>query len=259
MRFFDTHAHIGLMACDEIERLIIIKKAQHHGVEAIMSVCNNISAFDAIYKQLVHNKSVYFAVGMSPTEVEHQESGWEETLVNRLKLPKVIAIGETGLDYLKKTGSRAAQIELLIKQLTLADKYNLPIIIHNRDGDEDLLDILQSHMPRCGGVSHCFSSDYALAYRATQLFDNLYLSFAGNLTWKTSRELHEVAVRIPIERMLVESESPFMKPAIYRDKRTQPHYIHATVEYLAALRGQPDEIIAEILFKNACHLFNLSL
>lgn len=259
MRFFDTHAHLSLITDDPIDRLILIKTARRHGVKAIINVCNNLVDFDKAYSELVQVDGVYFAAGVSPTEVERQDAEWENDLDARLKLPRVIALGETGLDYFKKSGCRSSQIELFIKQLGLADKHNLPVIIHNRDSDKDLLDILQSHLPQRGGVLHCFSGDYALAYKATQLFDNLYLSFAGNLTWRTSRKLHEVAVRIPIERVIVESESPFMKPTIYRNKRTQPSHIHATVEYLAALRGEPDEEIAEILFKNACHLFQLSL
>jgi TatD DNase family protein len=259
MRYFDTHAHIGLITGDPIERLIVLKEAQRAKVEAIVSVCNNLTDFKEIYQQLSSSPNLYFACGISPTEVEHQGKEWHEQLEEMLQWPKVVAVGETGLDYVKKNGSRSGQIELFIQHLQLAEKRNKPAIIHNRNASEDILDVLSSYMPSKGAVLHCFCEDLSFARRALSKLDGLYISFAGNLTWKSSHNLHKAALSLPLERILIESESPFMKPSAYHDQRTKPAFIHSTVEFLAQLREQPVESVASAVFENAQQFFQLEL
>ncbi|NIZ40695.1 TatD family hydrolase [Entomospira entomophila] len=259
MRFFDTHAHIGLIVEDTIERLIILKSAKHAKVDAIMSICNNLVDFKKLYKELSDSSNLFFAAGISPTEIEHKSRDWQEQLEEILTWNKVVAVGETGLDYMKKTGSRDQQIELFIKHLQLADRSNKPAIIHNRDANDDILDVLGSYMPKQGAVLHCFCEDPAFAQEAISRFDNLYISFAGNLTWRNSYNLHKSAILLPLNRILVETESPFMKPTMYKDVRTKPEFIHTTVEYLAGLRNESVEYVAETLFENAERFFQVSI
>lgn len=256
-RFFDTHAHIGLITKDPIERLIILKSAKHAHVEAIISICNNLMDTKEVYNQLSTTSNLFFAVGISPIEIEHMHKNWLEQLDEIVSWPKVVAIGETGLDYVKRTGSRNQQIELFIKHLQIADKVDKPVIIHNRSANEDILNILESYMPKKGAVLHCFCETEEFAYEALKKFNNLYISFAGNLTWKTSYHLHKIAREIPLNRILVESESPFMRPNMYRDQRTKPEFIHNTVEFLAELRNQSIEIVSEQLFKNSEDFFQI--
>lgn len=259
MRYFDTHAHLGLIIEDPIEQLIVTQEAKRDGVAAIISICNNLIDFFEVHKNLSSASNVYFSVGVSPSEVERPGKDWELQIEQGVKMERVVAIGETGLDYFRKFGDKSSQIELFIKHLKLAEKFNLPAIIHNREAGKDILDILKSRWPARGAALHCFCEDWPFAQEALEAFDNLYISFAGNITCKTAKKLQEAAVRMPMERMLVESEAPFMIPQAYRGKRNKPSYIHATVEFIAELRGESVERTAQILFDNACRFFNLNL
>ncbi|KGE73627.1 TatD family hydrolase [Spirochaeta lutea] len=255
MKLFDTHAHIGLIHEDPIEQLIITQEARQQGVEGIISICNNLHDFFVVYENLRTATHVYHAVGVSPSEVQNPGIDWEAKIDSGVKQERVVAIGETGLDYYRKFGNKNSQIELFIRQLEIADKYNLPVIIHNRDAGKDILDILSTRRPTRGGVLHCYSEDWEFAKKAIDL--GMYISFAGNATYRNARNLHETAKNIPIEQLVIESESPFMVPAEYRGKRNRPSYLHSTAEYLASLRGLDPEEFAEQTFLNAKRLFQL--
>ena len=147
--------------------------------------------------------------------------------------------------------------ELFIAQLELAESYNLPVIIHNRKAGHDIKEILKSKMPSRGGVLHCFSEDWEFASKMLENHDNLYFSFAGNLTYKNARNLHETVRNLPMERILIESESPFIPPAEFRDKRNKPAYMPSTASCLATLREEDEEEVTEALWQNACRLFGV--
>lgn len=259
MNYFDTHAHLGLIVEDAIDQMIITGEAKRDGVLAILSVCNNLKDFSTVYKNLNLAKNVYYSVGISPLEAENVPRTFESMMEENLKLDRVVAVGETGLDY-NKGINKNRQIELFIKHLELASKFNLPAVIHNREAGKDLLEILKSLMPSKGVVFHCFSENLAFAEEAMALAPNVYISFAGNVTYKNAKHLQEAAYHIPLDRMVVESESPFMIPTEYRDKkRTKPSYIHSTVNFIARLRDQDEELVAKSCFDNASKVFNLSL
>lgn len=255
MRLFDTHAHLGLIHEDSIEQFIIAQEARQAGVEAIVSISNNLHDFFIIHNNLKSAHHVYHAVGVSPSEVQNPGLNWESQIEKGVSLDRVIALGETGLDYYKKFGDKNSQIELFIKQLDLARKYDLPVIIHNREAGNDLLDILRERLPPKGGVLHCYGEDWAFAKKALDL--KLFISFAGNVTYRNARNLHETARNIPLDRMVIESESPFMVPSEYRGKRNKPSYLHSTLEFLADLRNMAPEELSTVLWNNACNLFNL--
>ncbi len=255
MRLFDTHAHIGLIHEDPIEQFIITQEAKQAGVEAIISISNNLHDFFIIHQNLKSAHNIYHAVGVSPSEVQNPGLNWEEQIEKGLTLENVVAVGETGLDYFRRFGDKNSQIELFINQLEIARKHSLPVIIHNREAGADVLDILRERIPPKGGVLHCYSEDWPYAKKALEL--NLYLSFAGNVTYRNARNLHDTARNIPLERMVIESESPFMVPSEYRGKRNKPSYLHSTLEFLADLRGIDPEELAIITTKNACSLFGI--
>ncbi|THB68031.1 MAG: YchF/TatD family DNA exonuclease [Spirochaetaceae bacterium] len=257
MRLFDTHAHIGLIHDDPIEQLIIAQESKQDNIEGILSICNNLRDFFAVYDNLKTASNVYFAVGVSPSEVTNPGRDWEDLIEKGAAMDKVVAIGEAGLDYFKKYGDRTSQIELFIRQLEIADRLRLPIVIHNREAGSDLLEILREKIPNKGGVLHCYSEDWEFAKKALDL--NLYISFAGNVTYRNARTLHETAVNMPLDRMVVESESPFMVPAQHRGQRNKPSYMLDTIRFLADLREMPVEELADILFQNSCRLFDLNL
>lgn len=256
MRYFDTHAHIGLIFDDPIEQLISVQEAKAAGVVKLISICNNILDFQQVYSNLKSAAHVYHAVGVSPSEVQHPGKDWKEKVEEAVKLPRVVAIGEIGLDYFHKFGDKRSQIELFIEQLELAARLDLPVIIHNREAGRDVLDILRDRLPAKGGVLHCYSEDASYAERALEL--NLYFSFAGNLTYRNARNLHDTALMLPLERILIESESPFMVPAEYRGKRNKPSYLPSTAKFLAELLERDEEEVANAVYDNAMRFFGLS-
>ncbi len=256
MKLFDSHAHIGLIHEDPIEQLIVVQEAKQEQVEGILSICNNLYDFFQIYENLKTASHVYHSVGVSPSEVMNPGRDWESKIEEGTKLGRVVAIGETGLDYYRKFGNRDAQIELFIRQLELAQRLNFPVVIHNRDAGKDVLEILKEKLPSRGGVLHCYSEDWAYAQEALEL--NLYISFAGNVTYRNARNLHETAKKMPLDRMLIESESPFMVPATYRGQRNKPAYLKETARFIAELREQPLEEVTEQIYANTVKLFGLN-
>ncbi len=256
MQFFDTHAHIGLITEDPIEQLIIVQEAKQEGVSDVVSISSNLRDFHQIYQNLKTENQVWHSVGISPSEVGHPGEDWEALITEATRLDRVVAIGEIGLDYYRKFGDRDSQVELFINQLDLASKLNLPVIIHNREAGKDVLEILRERLPERGGVLHCYSEDADYSRRALQL--NLWISFAGNVTYRNARNLHDTARAMPIERMLIESEAPFMVPAAYRGKRNKPSYLLETAKFIAELRGMPIEELAPILYANSRAFFGLT-
>ncbi|MCL2138298.1 MAG: TatD family hydrolase [Treponema sp.] len=256
MQYFDTHAHLGLIVEDPIEQLIVIQEARQASVNRIVSICNSLHDFATVYENLKTSVNVYHAVGVSPSEVRNPGRNWLQTIEQNVQLPRVVAIGEIGLDYFRKFGDKKSQIELFISQLDLAAKLNLPVIIHNRDAGRDVLEILRDRLPPRGGVMHCYSEDAAYAREAKKL--NLYFSFAGNLTYKNARNLHETIPELPLDRILIESEAPFMSPTGQKGKRNMPKYLPETALCLAKmLEIDPEEMSAK-LWDNANRFLGIS-
>jgi TatD DNase family protein len=257
MQYFDTHAHVGLICDDPIEQLIVIQEARQASVSRLISICNSLIDFGRIYENLKSALNVFHAVGVSPSEVQNPGKDWVQTIEQSVKLPRVVAVGEIGLDYYRKFGDKKSQIELFINQLDLAAKLDLPVIIHNRDAGKDVLDILRDRLPPRGGVLHCYSEDAEYAQKALDL--NLYFSFAGNLTYRNAKNLHETIGVLPVDRILIESESPFMVPADYRGKRNMPKYLPVTARFLAGMLELGEEELAAALWENANRFFGLPL
>ena len=255
MRFFDTHAHIGLINEDPIEQLIIAKEAKQEHIDKIISISNNLRDFFLIHENLKTANHVFFSIGVSPSEVSNPGEDWEMKIIEGSRLDRIAAVGEIGLDYFRKFGDRDSQVELFIRQLEIAEKLGLPVIIHNREAGTDVIDILKQELPAKGGVLHCYSEDYAYATRALEL--NLYISFAGNVTYRNARNLHETAKKMPLDRMLIETESPFMVPATHRGKRNKPSYLIETAKFIAELRDISLDELSETLYSNSLTLFGL--
>ena len=256
MKFFDTHAHIGLIYDDPIEQLRVIQKAKQAGVQRIVSINNSLMDFPKVYNSLKSVPGLYHAVGVAPSEVTNPGPDFAATIEKYLELPNVVAVGETGLDYYKQFGDKRSQIELFITQLEIAQKHDLPVIIHNRDAGRDVYDVLTERMPDSGAILHCYSEDAEYAQKC--LDKNIWFSFAGNLTYRNARNLHETVMNIPVDRILIETESPFMIPAEYRDKkRTMPAYLPSTANFLAEMLDMNLEELSEQLWKNSCKAFKL--
>ena len=256
MKSFDTHAHIGLIYDDPIEQLRVIQQAKQAGVQRIVSINNSLMDFQKVYQNLKSISGIYHAVGVAPSEVTNPGSDWISKIEKNLSLPNVVAVGETGLDYYKQFGDKRSQIELFITQLEIAQKYNLPVIIHNRDAGKDLYEILSERLPDKGAILHCYSEDEEFAKKCHD--KNIWFSFAGNLTYRNARNLHNTVLNIPVERILIETESPFMIPSEFREKkRTMPAYLPATAKFLAEMLDMDLESLSDQLWKNSCKAFDL--
>ncbi len=255
MKLFDTHAHIGLIHEDQMEQLLIIQRAKRKAVSHIVSICNSLIDFEIVYNNLKTADGVYHAVGVSPSEVTNPGFNWEQKINEFSKLERVIAIGEIGLDYYRNYGDKNSQVELFIKQLDIARSLKFPVIIHNRDAGKDILSILKTRLGEDGGIFHCYSEDWNFAREALDL--PMFFSFAGNITYKNVRHLHETIYNLPLDRILIESESPFMVPSAYKGKRNKPAYLEETAMAVANIKGLDLEETADALYKNSLRAFKL--
>jgi len=255
MRYFDTHAHIGLIHEDPIEQLIIAQEAKQANVLKIVTITNNLQDFEEVYRNLSTASNVVFSIGISPSEVQNPGIDWQQKISDGVRRERVVAIGETGLDYFRKFGDKSSQVELFIAQLELAESYSLPVIIHNRKAGHDIKEILKSKLPSKGGVLHCYSEDWEYASEMLEKHDNIYFSFAGNVTYRNARSLHETVYNLPMDRIVIESESPFMVPADYRGRRNKPVYLPSISAFIAAIKEVDEAELAETLWNNACKLF----
>jgi TatD DNase family protein len=190
---------------------------------------------------------VFAAVGIHPNDVlETDDFG---PLAELLAHPKVIAIGETGLDYYRDHTAPALQRKSLDRHFALAAQHHLPIVLHNREADRDILAAITAAGGSVTGILHCFSSSLAVA--ETALTHGFYLSFAGNLTYPSAVALRDVAAAVPIERILTETDAPFLAPVPYRGKRNEPAYVAHTLEALARCRAMPTAALARQIASNA--------
>ncbi|MBN2545639.1 MAG: TatD family hydrolase [Spirochaetes bacterium] len=254
MRMFDTHCHLALLYQDPIEQIRVIDDAKRSGVICLANISTNLLDFNSSYRNTKNILNIYHTVGLSPSEVNNPGKDWESKLEEALSMHGVVGVGEIGLDYFHKYGDRNAQIEFFIRQLEIASNMNLPVTIHNRQAGEDMKNILRTKISH-GGIMHCFSEDIEFAKEMINL--GLYISFAGNLTYRNAKNLHKVAKEVPIEYLLIETDSPFLTPHGFRGKRNQPAYMSDTLNFLAELREMKVEELAEILFQNSLKVFKI--
>jgi TatD DNase family protein len=252
----DTHAHVDARQFAS-DREAVIAAAFEAGVGMVVDPgCDLPSSRAAVDLAAAHPGHLFAAVGIHP----HDASSFsDEALVELRALagkPGVVAIGETGLDYFRMLSPREQQLRSLEQQLALARDLGLPIILHNRDSHADLMALLREHAQGLRGVFHCFSGDRQMAEECLT-FAGFSLSFAGPLTYRANTALAEVAAWAPLERVLVETDSPYLTPHPFRGRRNEPKQVALVAAKLAELRNRPVEEIAEITTNNARSLFGL--
>jgi TatD DNase family protein len=262
MQLVDTHCHLDFIRFDE-DRADVIRRAREAGVLRIVVPGLDLATSTAICDLAEHYPDIYAAVGIHPNDLEHAGEP-EATLsaVRRLAAhDKVVAIGEIGLDYYWKKTPPEVQQEWLHRQLMLASDLALPVILHNRESIDDLLTILtrwvntglpQSLLSR-PGVVHSFSGTWSEAQRVLDL--GFYLGFTGPLTYKNAEDVRTVAANAPADRILVETDSPFLPPVPHRGNRNEPAFVWHIAEKLAEVRGISLDAAAEMTTQNASRLF----
>jgi TatD DNase family protein len=246
----DSHAHLD--ACDE-PGSVLAERAALAGVKRIVTIGTGIESCRAALSLAEENEGVYAALGIDP----HQAASSEATRLDELREllahhPKAVAVGETGLDNAKRFATPAEQRRLFEAQLELAEQLELPVVVHSRDADAETAEVLSIF----GGtvVMHCFSSPGLLP---AALERDYYISFAGNLTYPKAAELREAAAAVPENRLLVESDSPYLSPQRVRGSRNEPAHLVHTIAALAEVRGEAPETIAAATHANAATAFGL--
>jgi TatD DNase family protein len=256
--FIDSHAHIDGPEYDE-DRAQVIQRAREAGVRYILNVATgdpHSGALERALKLSELNKDIYVALGTHPHDARLFDDAAEDRIRHLITThSSVIAWGEIGLDYHYDNSPRDVQREVFARQLRAADECDLPVIIHTREAEEDTLQILKAATPRRGGIMHCFSGSLSLAMKAIDL--GFLISFSGNITFKKAEDLRRVAAHLPLDRLLIETDCPYLTPVPYRGRRNEPARVLEVGRELARIHEQDFAEVGSITSANFLEFFNL--
>lgn len=262
MSLIDTHCHIDFDAF-AADREAVLERARQAGVERLIIPSVELAVADGAARLAETQTGIFACVGIHPTSTAHFDDDGAATLARMAEQaahPRVVALGEIGLDYHWDTSPKPVQMRAFTAQLELAARLGLPVIIHNRDASDDLLPVLEEWVKGLDeplrshpGVMHSFSAPAAMAERALAI--GFYLGFTGPITYKNAEVTRQVAATMPIDRILVETDAPYLTPIPHRGQRNEPSYIPLIVDRLAALRGLSAAEMGSITTANAERLF----
>lgn len=250
----DSHCHLDYLARDgDLDE--VVARARRAGVGRMLTICTKVSEFDIVRGVAARYDDVWCTVGIHPHEAEAEPAVTADKLVTLAKDPRVAGIGETGLDYFYEHSPRDDQQASFRAHIAAARTSGLPLIVHTRDADDDTAAILEEEYAAgpFAGVIHCFSTGRALAERALAL--GFYISLSGIVTFRKADALRETAAVLPLDRLLVETDAPYLAPAPNRGKRNEPSFVVHTAAALAELRGIAAEDIAAATTENFFRLF----
>lgn len=247
----DSHCHLNFQGL--AERLPEVLANMHSaGVEKALAISVSRDSFEHIHTIASENQAVYATVGIHPDDPDTEEFSLDE-LLERARLPKVVGIGETGLDYHWCQGDLAWQHQRFITHIEAANQSALPLVVHTRDAADDTMRLLREYQAHAG-VIHCFTEDVRVAKLALDL--GFYISFSGIVTFKNAAAIQEAARYVPADRLLVETDAPFLAPVPKRGKPNEPAYVRHTAEFIAQLRGDSLEHLARTSTDNFYRLFS---
>jgi TatD DNase family protein len=250
----DSHVHLDTPAFDE-DRNEVIARAREAGIDLMLEIAGSDIAegsLDRGLKLAEAHDLIYAAIGVHPHEAKIYDETLEKQLIELSDHPKVIGWGEIGLDYHYAFSPRDSQVSVFRRQLELASERNFPVIIHTREAEDDTIAILSDFVPR--GVMHCFTGSAHLSEAALEV--GLLISFSGVLTFKNAGELREIAASVPLDRLLIETDCPYLAPVPHRGKRNEPAFVRETAIELARLRSISLEELADVTSANFRRLFN---
>lgn len=252
---FDTHVHLNAdQFQDDLQE--VIDRARETGVSNMVVVGFDRPTITKAMELVEKYDFLYASVGWHPVDaidMTDEDLAWIEELSQH---PKVVAIGEMGLDYYWDKSPKEVQKEVFRKQIQLAKKVNLPIIIHNREATSDIVGILREEEAHTvGGIMHCFSGSVEVAMECVEM--NFYISLGGPVTFKNARKPKEVAEAVPLEKLLIETDCPYLAPHPYRGKRNEPSYVKLVAQQIADLKGLSYEEVAKETTDNAKKLFGI--
>lgn len=252
--FFDTHAHYDDRAFDD-DRADVLGALHDAGVSLVLNPGANMASSQAAIQLAETYDFVYAAVGVHPHDAKKMKDSDLDTLRVLSTHPKVMAIGEIGLDYYYDHSPRDAQQQRFREQMALADEVKLPVIIHDRDAHGDCFEIVRS-FPKVKGVYHCYSGSLEMAKQILDL--GWYLSFNGAITFKNARKALEVIAYMPLDRLMLETDAPYLSPVPFRGKRNDSRRLPLVAETIAASRGITPEEVARITLENGKRFFGIA-
>ncbi len=245
----DSHFHSEVMRQKGLDPVSLLETCFSNGFTAGIDI--GTRAGDTAERAWIHERydSISLAAGLFPAEAEEPDTAKRlDLLIADLNNHPVKAVGEIGLDFHWNYATPEKQQDLFIKQIEIANQFGLPVIVHNREADQLIEETVRAHPPKAGGIMHCFSSGYAYAERFIQ--SGFYISFAGNITYKGSEDIREAAGRIPLDRILIETDSPYLSPQKVRGRPNHPGHIGLVYREIAAIRGIDLEEVVAAVFKN---------
>lgn len=251
--FIDSHCHLNLLAEQEGGIALAIENSKANHVDHILCISIDKSSCHDILALANSNAYLSASVGIHPN-IDQAENFTVEELVTLAHQNKVIAIGETGLDYFRSEGDLEWQRDRFRTHIEAAKQLKKPLIIHTREARQDTMDILESeNAEAAGGIIHCFTENWETAKRALDI--GFYISLSGIVTFKNAKDLQEVAKKLPLDRILIETDAPYLAPVPHRGKTNQPAYVKHVAEFIAELRGEAVEEVAAATSANFHRLF----
>ncbi len=254
---FDTHAHYTDEQFDS-DRDELLRSMQKNNVGLILNAASNLGEMPDILALAEKYPFIYAAVGVHPSDAPDVKNGYLDKIAEISKHKKIKAIGEIGLDYYWTTDTKDVQQKICGEQIDLARELGLPVIIHDREAHGDTLKILREHkVSECGGVFHCYSGSAEMVREITEDL-GMYVAFGGTVTFKNAHKPQEAVKAVPSDRLLIETDSPYLAPVPYRGKRNSSLYLTEVITKIAELRGTTPEIIEKITEENGRRLFNIT-
>ena len=256
--YFDSHCHLDRIDLDDFDNDFsqLLKTIEQDDVTRMLCIGVNLESFDTMHHCVSAYQHIFCTAGVHPDYEKVREPSVEE-LCKLAEHDKVVAIGETGLDYFHQSGDLDWQRNRFVIHIEAARECGLPLVIHTRDAREDTLSLLRQHRAQeVGGVLHCFTEDWEMARAAIEL--GFYISISGIVTFHQAQNVRDMAKQIPLERLLIETDAPWLSPAPHRGKTNHPGRVKLVAEKLAEIRGESLESIARTTFQNANTLFGLS-
>ncbi len=252
----DSHCHLDYLERDGQDLAEVVARAERAGVAAMVTICTKVTEFETILGIAERFPNVFCTVGIHPHEAAREPAVTADRLVELAQHPKVVGIGESGLDYYYEHSPREAQKISFIAHIEAARETGLPLVVHTRDADRDTMNILQSEHAKGAfpGLIHCFSSGVEVAERAIEI--NFPLSISGILTFKSAQALRDIVAKTPLDKLLVETDAPYLAPVPKRGKKNEPAYTRFTAQALAELKGVTEAELAAATTENFFTLFN---
>ncbi|MCL2060191.1 MAG: TatD family hydrolase [Oscillospiraceae bacterium] len=253
--FIDTHAHYDDAAYDD-DRDAVLMSLADSGVAHVVNAGSDLASSEVGRDLSACYAFMWYAAGIHPHAAADAPPGFEGALTALLDGEKAVALGEIGLDYHYDYSPRGKQREVFERQLVLAGRLKVPVIIHDREAHDDVMDMLRAHRQHLrGGVLHCFTGDRRLAERAVDI--DFYIAFGGAITFKNSQDISEAAAYVPPDRLLLETDCPYMSPAPFRGRRNDSTKLGVIARRMAEIRGRSEEYIAQVTAENAKRLFSI--